>query len=591
MLRFEVELPSFELEDLGFEVAQIDLIMADEPEEEEPVPEVETEAVSTVGDLWLLDKHRLLCGDARLPKSYATLMGEVKAKAVFTDPPFGCDIDGFVSTKGKHCEFVGGTSGMSETEVASLFDDFNKGMAPHLAPGAVIYEVIDWRTACDRQLATYLAPIPYRAGGVFDLAEGQGNNVLGDCRRRPGTSQTEFNIADGRRCPEPILTGSVRRSPETIRIGAQLVNGSDGVEKWAQNYDRAPGDTIKIQTDIATQVAGALSIELGAVKKAALTLGGTANAKAQDLYLQADTLVKSADSAQVFRKAITLCDAALAGDANYGDAHLGKAVALARFATQYITSPAELAQWLDRADQSARRAATLMPGSGRPMAMFAEISADRLDFVHSLRGFSDALTAEPNNTFVLRRALNNLPWLTDGASALALANRLIGLDPLDASAYGLRGVCLYVLRRYEDATRASNKALALAPQRNNIRAWLSRSLILLNRAGEARAVLEKMPLDNPLRQTNDAIFRARGGDRAGAETLIARIRAVSGDSSSFQYGQVYAQIGDLDRAFAALDQAVKAVDPGLLQVKRDPFLDPIRRDPRYAALLQRLNFP
>ena len=68
-----------------------------------------------------------------------------------------------------------------------------------------------------------------------------------------------------------ILTGSVRRSPETIRIGAQLVNGKDGVEKWAQNYDRAPGDTIKIQTDIAARVASALSIALGAVKKAALT--------------------------------------------------------------------------------------------------------------------------------------------------------------------------------------------------------------------------------------------------------------------------------------------------------------------------------
>ena len=80
-----------------------------------------------------------------------------------------------------------------------------------------------------------------------------------------------------------ILTGSVRRSPETIRVGAQLVNGKDGVEKWAQNYDRAPGDTIQIQTDIAAQVADALSIALGAVKKAALTLGGTVNAKAQDL--------------------------------------------------------------------------------------------------------------------------------------------------------------------------------------------------------------------------------------------------------------------------------------------------------------------
>lgn len=146
MIRFEVELPSFELEDLGFEVAEIDLIMADEPEEEPPVPDVEEVAVSRVGDLWLLGNNRLLCGDARLPETYAELMGNAKARMVFTDPPFGCAIDGFVSSKGKHREFVGGTSGMSDAEVAVLFDDFNKGMAPFLAPGAVVEEVIDYRS-------------------------------------------------------------------------------------------------------------------------------------------------------------------------------------------------------------------------------------------------------------------------------------------------------------------------------------------------------------------------------------------------------------------------------------------------------------
>jgi DNA modification methylase len=146
MIQFEVELPSFELEDLGFEVAEIDLIMADEPEDEPPVPELGTVAISRVGDLWLLGTHRLLCGDARIGESYAILLEDVKAKAVFTDPPFGCAIDGFVATKGKHREFVGGTSGMSDAEVASLFDDFNKAMAPHLAPGAVVYEVIDFRS-------------------------------------------------------------------------------------------------------------------------------------------------------------------------------------------------------------------------------------------------------------------------------------------------------------------------------------------------------------------------------------------------------------------------------------------------------------
>ena len=93
-----------------------------------------------------------------------------------------------------------------------------------------------------------------------------------------------------------ILTGSVRRSPETIRIGAQLVGGDDGVERWAQSYDRAPGDTIKIQTDIAASVAEALSVALGMAARAALTLGGTSDSAAQDLFLKAEALRLQSDS-------------------------------------------------------------------------------------------------------------------------------------------------------------------------------------------------------------------------------------------------------------------------------------------------------
>jgi len=146
MLRFEVELPNFELEDLGFDTPAIDMIIAPEEQDNVLLPPLSATAVSRVGDLWKLGRHRFLCGDARLAESYALLMGAVKANAVFTDPPFGCSIDGFVSTRGKHREFAGGTSGMSETEAESLFTDFNRAMAPHLAPGAAIYEVIDWRS-------------------------------------------------------------------------------------------------------------------------------------------------------------------------------------------------------------------------------------------------------------------------------------------------------------------------------------------------------------------------------------------------------------------------------------------------------------
>ncbi|MEO6114033.1 MAG: hypothetical protein ABIP07_06270, partial [Sphingomicrobium sp.] len=89
----------------------------------------------------------------------------------------------------------------------------------------------------------------------------------------------------------------------------------------------------------------------------------------------------------------------------------------------------------------------------------------------------------------------------------------------------------------------------------------------------------------------EALIAARSGDRAGAYAQIAKIRGTMADQAGVQYAVIYAQLGDLDNAFASLDKAVEVRDPGLQSLKRDPFLDPIRRDPRYASLLKRLKFP
>ena len=89
----------------------------------------------------------------------------------------------------------------------------------------------------------------------------------------------------------------------------------------------------------------------------------------------------------------------------------------------------------------------------------------------------------------------------------------------------------------------------------------------------------------------EAILAARSRDRAGAERIVERIRSVFGAAASYRYAEVYAHTGDADRAFAELNNAVRAKDPGLQKLKRDPFLDGIVRDPRFAALLQRLKFP
>ena len=76
-----------------------------------------------------------------------------------------------------------------------------------------------------------------------------------------------------------ILTGDVRQSPSTIRITAELIDGGTGADRWSQNYGRSPGDAIEIQSDIAANVAQALSVALGQAGRAALRIGVQATRK------------------------------------------------------------------------------------------------------------------------------------------------------------------------------------------------------------------------------------------------------------------------------------------------------------------------
>jgi len=76
-----------------------------------------------------------------------------------------------------------------------------------------------------------------------------------------------------------------------------------------------------------------------------------------------------------------------------------------------------------------------------------------------------------------------------------------------------------------------------------------------------------------------------------AEAALVSLEQMNGDLGAYQYGQILAQIGEIDRAFAALDRAWAVRDPGLQTLRADPFVDPLRGDPRFKALEAKLNFP
>ena len=388
-----------------------------------------------------------------------------------------------------------------------------------------------------------------------------------------------------------ILTGSVRRSPGLVRINAQLVGGSDGVERWAQSYDRAPGDEIRIETDIATNVAQALSIELGQAGRAALTLGGTANSAAQDLYLQAREIFATSDSEDAVRQSISLLDGAIARDPNYAAAFQLKAIQLEQLGLSYARDPAELADTLAQAEAAAKRAIALAPRLGPAYAALASIEADRFSFASALQNMKRALALSPDEPSVVSPASIFMQYFGDARKALDLADQAIALDPFRAASHARRAEVLFAMRQYQQSIEANRRALELAPKSLNSRRQIGDCLTLANRPTDAKAEYEKVPADNPFRLTGEAILGARSGDMAGTDRIVAHMRDLFGSAASYQYAQIYAQAKDADRAFAQLDQAVRSRDPGLQTLKSDPFLDPIRGDPRFAALVAKLGFP
>lgn len=140
----------FSIELTGFEMGEIDVLLADDkPSEPEivPLPKMEALPVSRKGDLWLVGPHRLVCGDALARASWQTLMGDEKAQMIFTDPPYNVPIAGHVSGLGqvKHREFAMASGEMSQGGFTDFLRSAFRNLTSVSADGAIHFICMDWR--------------------------------------------------------------------------------------------------------------------------------------------------------------------------------------------------------------------------------------------------------------------------------------------------------------------------------------------------------------------------------------------------------------------------------------------------------------
>jgi DNA modification methylase len=145
----------FGVEITGFEIAEIDAILEEArvPEETDEFLEPISGAalISEAGDLWLLRKHRILCGNSLHDETYKILMGNRKAAVVATDPPYNMKIDGCATGKGAihHREFAMASGEMSDAEYISFLGTSLRLLAKYSSNNSVHYLFIDWRRVGD----------------------------------------------------------------------------------------------------------------------------------------------------------------------------------------------------------------------------------------------------------------------------------------------------------------------------------------------------------------------------------------------------------------------------------------------------------
>jgi TolB-like protein len=260
-----------------------------------------------------------------------------------------------------------------------------------------------------------------------------------------------------------VLEGSVRRSANTIRITAQLINAVTGFHLWSKSYDRDLGDVLKLQTEIATAVASALKVTLLGDVAAKVELGGTRNPAAFDAYLRAAKAYSSIHDAKDLPAAMAAYTEAIRLDSQYALAFAARSITVTSLAAEAKTAAA-VREGFDKAQADARQALALAPDLAQAHIALAYVSElGTLDFTQASKEYERALALAPGNAEVLRKGGSFAARMGQFDAGLAATRRAVVLDPLARATHSALSRALYAARRYQEAVAASLEVISLEP--------------------------------------------------------------------------------------------------------------------------------
>ena len=389
---------------------------------------------------------------------------------------------------------------------------------------------------------------------------------------------------------DALVSGSVQRSGQRLRVRAQLVDVSSDQNLWADGFERELTDILVLQQDIARAIVERIDAKLAPTESARLAKARRVNPEAHEAYLRGRyhwhryTTADWIKAQQQFERAIEL-------DPGYAQAYVGLAdVSLLQNGT--VVEP-RIA--IPRARNAVRKALQLDPDLPAALASLGYIQGCfEFDWKAAEATYRRALQLSPNEV----TAYQNYGYLLHVNGRFEDASRMFAkareIDPLSIYAATMSLWPANQGRRYDEAIAGSRRLVEKDSSTFYPRFILGQALVF---AGQERAGV--VELEKGWQQEKLPIVRcwlgwayARAGMTAQAEAVLAEIKSQEGREYVQPYGISVLCVG-LGRNPEALDWLERAVSSGTeeaLFANVDPAMDPLRSEPRFQAAVRRMEF-
>jgi TolB-like protein/Tfp pilus assembly protein PilF len=384
-----------------------------------------------------------------------------------------------------------------------------------------------------------------------------------------------------------IVEGRVRREGERVRITVQLIETQGETQLWAESYERHLSDCFLVQSEVATEIAQSLAMELLPGERRG---AGSRHVGAHQAYLKG-RYHWNRSGGDGLLEAISYFEESVALDPSFAAAHSTLARAHLAAADYYLEEPRAACE---AGEAAAARALALDPADSQAHLTLAEVKKNmEWDWTGAERGYKAALAFNPSDEAVHRCFGLYLAGRRRPAEAAAAATRAWELDPLCLVVNTSAAWVQYAARNYDRAMAWCRHTLDMDAAFVPARRLLAAALLQVGKVDEALGELDRVPADrrDPVTESWRAHALAVKGDRRAASTVIDQLDqlALGRYVTAYHRAVAHAGVNDIEGAFALLARACEDRDPALINVAVEPRFDRLRSHPRYGTLAARLG--